>query len=109
MRSECRHSVSDPSKTEFQCEAAACLVESDAIKTINSQPNLGWSAGNHSEFWGRKLEDGLVLRLGTLEPERFVLGMNPIKQKYDPKTLPASFDSRIEWMDSLQHIRDQGW
>ena len=30
-------------------------------------------AANHSDFWGRKLEEGLVLRLGTLEPEKFVI------------------------------------
>lgn len=35
--------------------------------------------------------------------------MHPIKQKYDPSTLPASFDSRIEWQDTLQKVRDQGW
>ena len=72
LSSECRRSVSDPSRTEFDCEADACIVDHDAIRRINSQKNLGWTAGNHSEFWGRKLEDGIVLRLGTLEPERFV-------------------------------------
>lgn len=70
--SECRRSMSDPSRTELQCEADACLVEQEAIKAINSRSDLGWTAHNYSDFWGRKLEEGMILRLGTLEPERFV-------------------------------------
>lgn len=35
--------------------------------------------------------------------------MHPIKQKYDRKALPVSFDGRIEWRDTLQDVRDQGW
>lgn len=35
--------------------------------------------------------------------------MHPIKQKYDPNSLPASFDARIEWKNQLQDVRDQGW
>jgi hypothetical protein len=38
-----------------------------------------------------------------------VLAMYPIKQKYDRNTLPMSFDGRIEWRDTLQDVRDQGW
>ena len=38
-----------------------------------------------------------------------VLAMNPIKQKYDRNALPTSFDGRIEWRDTLQQVRDQGW
>ncbi|XP_057373493.1 uncharacterized peptidase C1-like protein F26E4.3 [Daphnia carinata] len=107
---ECLRSLSDSSKTEFLCEADACLVEPEAIQAINgNSAEYGWSAGNHSDFWGRKLEDGLVYRLGTLEPEKFVLNMHPIKQKYDRKALPVSFDGRIEWRDTLQQVRDQGW
>lgn len=73
MNSECLRSLSDSSKTEFLCEADACLVEPEAIQAINgNSAEFGWSASNHSDFWGRKLEDGLVYRLGTLEPEKFV-------------------------------------
>lgn len=38
-----------------------------------------------------------------------VLAMHPIKQKYERETLPTSFDGRIEWRDTLQDVRDQGW
>lgn len=48
-------------------------MEPEAIQAINgNSAEFGWTAGNHSDFWGRKLEDGLVYRLGTLEPEKFV-------------------------------------
>ncbi len=73
MNSECLRSLSDSSRTEFLCEADACLVEPEAIQAINgNSAQLGWTAGNHSDVWGRKLEDGLVYRRGTLEPEKFV-------------------------------------
>lgn len=38
-----------------------------------------------------------------------VLAMHPIKQKYERQSLPASFDGRMEWRDTLQQVRDQGW
>lgn len=48
-------------------------MEPEAIEAINgNSDSLGWTAGNHSDFWARKMEDGLVYRLGTLEPEKFV-------------------------------------
>lgn len=79
LGSECLRSPSDSSRMEFLCEADACLVEPEAIEAINgNSAQLGWTAGNHSDFWGRKLEDGLVYRLGTLEPEKFVRKMEDL-------------------------------
>jgi hypothetical protein len=70
--SECRRSTTQPGKSELSCESNICLVQPDVISGINSNARLGWHAANYSTFWGRKLDEGLVLRLGTLEPERFV-------------------------------------
>ena len=71
--SECRHSLADSSRTEFLCETNTCLVEADIITGVNTNANAGWKAANYSTLWGRKLEEGFLLRLGTLEPERFVI------------------------------------
>ena len=71
--SECRHSLADGSRSEFVCETNTCLVEADIISGVNSNAAAGWKAANYSELWGRTLEDGFLLRLGTLEPERFVI------------------------------------
>ena len=72
LGSECRLSTTQPGKSELSCESNICLVQPDVISGINSNARLGWHAANYSTFWGRKLDEGLVLRLGTLEPERFV-------------------------------------
>lgn len=106
---ECRHSLADSSRTEFLCETNTCLVEADIITGVNTNANAGWKAANYSTLWGRKLEEGFLLRLGTLEPERFVSGMNPIMQRYDENELPISFDGRLHWTNWLQGVRDQGW
>lgn len=94
--SECLRSLSDTSRTEFLCEADACLIEPEAIQAINGNSReLSWTAGNHSDFWGRKLEDGLVYRLGTLEPEKFVRKWNFFV------SLWARIDVSLTLMDAL--------
>lgn len=35
-------------------------------------PSLDWRARNYSEFWGKKLSEGVQLRLGTLNPSNSV-------------------------------------
>ena len=53
------------------CEQNECMIDPNLIETIN-QGNYLWTASNYTEFWGRKLSDGILYRLGTLEPERAV-------------------------------------
>ena len=66
--------VSDPTQFHLSCESNACLVQPQLIDDVNGAvERLGWRAQNYSSFWSRKLDDGLVLRLGTLQPERFVM------------------------------------
>lgn len=48
-------------------------MEADIIDGVNSNANAGWKAANYSALWGRNLDEGFHLRLGTLEPERFVI------------------------------------
>ena len=38
-----------------------------------------------------------------------VLAMHPIRQKYNRRDLPESFDGRVQWRGLLQPVRDQGW
>lgn len=45
------------------CETDECLVDQQLIESINSQRQIyDWSATNYSEFWGRKLKEGIELR-----------------------------------------------
>lgn len=54
-----------PNQFELLCEDNPCIVDPVLIENVNAeQDKTGWYASNYSEFWGRKLNDGLTLRLG---------------------------------------------
>lgn len=60
-------------RAEVLCEENRCLIENDIIDGLNYESqDLGWQSGNHSEFWGKTLDDGIQLRLGTLNPSKSV-------------------------------------
>lgn len=55
------------------CEENRCIVDADLLEELHLQNYyLGWRATNQSKFWGRTLEDGVKLRLGTLNPGKSV-------------------------------------
>lgn len=94
------------------CEQDPCLMDENMINDINGQSrNLGWSAKNYSIFYGRKLRDGLSLRLGTFEPRVRVRSMSRISNPL--KSLPKEFNSLSHSMNYdtqlISRIRDQGW
>lgn len=71
-RSRCRKIDENPT---LICNHNECLIDSSLLDTIRNQSRqLGWSAKNYSEFWGRTYEDGLKWRLGTLQPPEKVCG-----------------------------------
>nr|CAD7401233.1 unnamed protein product [Timema cristinae] len=97
-------------RAELLCERNECLVEPEVIASVNTGGNrLGWRASNYTAFWGRRLDEGISLRLGTLLPHKAVMSMNPVKPVYDPERLPRSFDSRTKWRGLIQEVKDQGW
>lgn len=90
------------------CETTTCLVDNDLIHNVNSlYDSHGWLARNYSEFWGRKYDEGLQLRLGTLEPKQRVKAMSKLSNKAD--SLPHSFNSLDNWPGVLSEVKDQGW
>lgn len=96
-------------RPDMVCERHVCLVQPDLIDSVNrNNDKFGFVATNYSKFWGRTLEDGITFRLGTLQPQRFVMKMIPVKRIYDPDSLPKSFDSEKKW-GILSHIQDQFW
>lgn len=72
--SKCERSPADPTTFELLCERDDCMVDPSLIQTLN-EGDYSWSAGNYTDFWGRKLSDALLYKLGTLEPERGVRAM----------------------------------
>ena len=77
------------------------------ISNINLANNLGWSARNYSSFFGRKLADGLLLRLGTFDPPSSVKKMTRLSNK--KVSFPERFNSLENWPGFISEIRDQGW
>lgn len=92
----------------IDCESDTCLSEENVVNFVNLEAaNLGWKATNYSEFWGRKLKDGLIYRLGTFEPRVRVKSMSRLSNKLE--TLPREFNSLDQWTGLISDIRDQGW
>jgi hypothetical protein len=92
----------------LECENDVCLSEDETIKEINRNGiNLGWKAQNYSEFYGRKLRDGLIYRLGTFEPRVKVKSMSRLG--HNSEALPLRFNSLENWSGFISKIRDQGW
>lgn len=99
-----------PNQFELLCEDNPCIVDPVLIENVNAeQDKTGWYASNYSEFWGRKLNDGLTLRLGTLQPHKSVMRMEPIRRIYDPNSLPKNFEAENKWGNQISKIQDQGW
>lgn len=63
---------------EVLCEQNRCLQEQSLIDEVNSISSLNWRAQNYSEFWGKRLSEGVKLRLGTLNPSNSVSECNTI-------------------------------
>ncbi|GLH09995.1 Cathepsin L-like proteinase [Gryllus bimaculatus] len=109
----CTCSVAGGAGPEVLCETAACLVEPEVIRGVNARHDagaIGWRAGNHSAFWGRRLDEGLSLRLGTLQPQRTVRRMRPIRRwENHGSRIPSHFDARRRWQGRITPVRDQGW
>lgn len=95
-------------RAEVLCEQNRCLQEAELIDEVNSM-SLSWRARNYSEFNGRTLQEGIQLRLGTMNPSRSVYRMNAVRRIYDPESLPREFDSRSRWPRDISKIADQGW
>jgi len=97
-------------KLELLCEHNLCLVEPEIISRVNMGGyRFNWRASNYSTFWGRRLDEGISLRLGTLQPQKAVMRMRPLNPVYDPRRLPRNFDARNKWHGLIEGVQDQGW
>lgn len=91
-----------------ECEQDPCLSDDDLISSVNRESrSLGWKAYNYTEFYGRKLKDGLAYRLGTFEPRVRVKSMSRLSNKLE--SLPKNFDALNHWSGLISDVRDQGW
>ncbi|KAJ1519663.1 hypothetical protein ONE63_004929 [Megalurothrips usitatus] len=120
-------------RPEMLCNRDKCLIDEDLVdldslrggpSSSSSSSGVGggfgsgggpsrlqrrWTAANYSEFWGRSLEDGVSLRLGTLDPSDVLRSMRAIRVPPEPANLPLSFDARSHWPGMVSAVQDQGW
>ncbi|XP_051843741.1 tubulointerstitial nephritis antigen-like [Antechinus flavipes] len=93
---------------QWECDQEPCLVNPDLIDAIN-RGNYGWTAGNHSVFWGMTLDEGIRYRLGTVRPTSSVMNMNEIQMVMSPdETLPSAFSASNKWPGLIHEPLDQG-
>ncbi|KAK9872407.1 hypothetical protein WA026_017866 [Henosepilachna vigintioctopunctata] len=93
---------------EFLCERNVCLIDPLIVDTVNRERRYTWTASNYTKFWGKTLDQGIATRLGTVQPEAFLMRMNPMKRIYNPNDLPRQFDSLREWPTYITAIQEQG-
>ncbi|KAG5678378.1 hypothetical protein PVAND_008058 [Polypedilum vanderplanki] len=90
------------------CEEDVCLSDVNVINDINrNAASLGWKAYNYTEFYGKKLKEGLTYRLGTFEPRVKVKSMSRLG--HSTEQLPQNFNSLTKWTGFISEIHDQGW
>lgn len=106
---ECRCEESN-GKMQLMCSSNECLVDTYILDTLRHQANrFGWSASNYTAFWGRRYDEGLQLRLGTLHSKRKILQMKPLKAAFQRGNLRRSYDAREVWGKYISRPIDQGW
>ncbi|MBN3293846.1 TINAG protein, partial [Polypterus senegalus] len=92
----------------WECSEFVCLIRQELIDSINGH-QVGWTAGNYSQFWGMTLEEGIKHRLGTAEPSPSILEMTEMKVKADLSNgLPEFFTASYKWSNWIHGPLDQG-
>lgn len=90
------------------CTEDVCIVDDSILQQLHRlEQSVGWTATNYTEWWGRKYDEGKVLRLGTFQPKFSVKAMKRLSNK--GSYLPAHFDAGEHWRGLIAGARDQGW
>lgn len=104
----CRCVATGIENVEMMCDTDVCIIEEEILYNVNADSH-GWTASNYSDFWGETLDRGIKYRLGTLQPQKDVIRMNPVKRYYNPASIPRQFDSLTKWPRYINGIQDQQW
>ncbi|KAL0812085.1 hypothetical protein ABMA28_009470 [Loxostege sticticalis] len=103
----CQCILRGDNKAEWECESDVCLMSGDVLQGVN-RPGNSWRATNYTEFYGKKLKDALIYKLGTLPLSPETRRMGPIRHDKDT-FYPTHFDAREAWPTYISPVVDQGW
>ncbi|CAG9570636.1 unnamed protein product [Danaus chrysippus] len=100
--------VQDPftNQLTWSCEHDACIMSDDVIYGVNR--GNSWRAYNYTQFYGKKLKDGIIYKLGTMPLSHETRRMGPIRYDKDIP-YPRDFDARRRWPNFISPVVDQGW
>ena len=68
----CQVSKVKPGCMEVMCSTNKCMLEEEVIKELGDGERKSlytWKPSNHSEFWGKTLQEGKRGKLGAERPE----------------------------------------
>ncbi|XP_026318289.1 uncharacterized peptidase C1-like protein F26E4.3 [Hyposmocoma kahamanoa] len=92
---------------DWICSSDPCIIDERILDEVN-RGFTTWKAANYSEFYNKKLKDGIIYKLGTLPLSAETLRMYPIRYNKDIE-YPRHFDSRTRWPGLISPIVDQAW
>ncbi|CAH0717960.1 unnamed protein product, partial [Brenthis ino] len=96
----------NPREFRWSCETDTCLLSQQVVQEVNR--GASWRAYNYTQFYGKKLKDGLIYKLGTKPLSRETRHMGSIR--YDKNiSYPNHFDARQRWPDYISPVVDQEW
>ncbi|XP_049880049.1 tubulointerstitial nephritis antigen-like [Pectinophora gossypiella] len=93
-------------ETVWSCEQDDCIIDDEIITLVNQ--GSSWRAANYTQFYSKKLKEGIVYKLGTLPLSRETQRMGAIHYDKDI-SYPPHFDARNRWPSYISPVVDQGW
>ncbi|CAH0403075.1 unnamed protein product [Chilo suppressalis] len=103
----CKCEPKAPGKADWVCEEDPCMMSTEVIDNVN-RGGYRWRAANYTQFYGRKLKQAMVYKLGTLPLSAETRRMGPIRHNKDV-FYPMNFDARDAWPGYISPIVDQEW
>ncbi|XP_039763128.1 uncharacterized peptidase C1-like protein F26E4.3 [Pararge aegeria] len=91
----------------FKCDNDPCIMSEQVYRGVSSDRSTWRAYRNYTQFYGKKLKDGLIYMLGTLPLNNEVEAISvPSKSELN---YPLHFDARDHWPGFISPIVNQEW
>ncbi|XP_045761925.1 uncharacterized peptidase C1-like protein F26E4.3 [Maniola jurtina] len=96
-------------RTAFECETDPCIMSEEVLRGVASDSYSTWRPYNYTQFYGKKLKDGLVYKLGTLLSDQVRSSTVPLPAHKEGVPYLKNFDAKQTWPEYISPIVDQEW